>query len=148
MDDFLSSFHEISVAIKVCVDVINILQKGGFRLTKFILNNRLILQASPTNSVSPKLTEINLSVNDIPIEQALGILQNPEADTFHIKYTLKSFIATKRGILSLISSSFDPLGLIALALAELKWIIQQLWKRKIDWKELLPSDLTKRWQNG
>ena len=74
MDDFLSSFHEISVAIKVCVDVINILQKGGFRLTKFILNNRLILQASPTNSVSPKLTEINLSVNDIPIEQALGIL--------------------------------------------------------------------------
>ena len=39
MDDFLSSFYEISVAIKVCVDVINILQKGGFRLTKFISNN-------------------------------------------------------------------------------------------------------------
>ena len=28
MDDFLSSFYEISVAIKVCVDVIIILQKG------------------------------------------------------------------------------------------------------------------------
>ena len=28
MDDFLSSFHEISVTVKVCVDVINILQKG------------------------------------------------------------------------------------------------------------------------
>ena len=30
MDDFLSLFHEISVTIKVCIDVKNILQTGGF----------------------------------------------------------------------------------------------------------------------
>ena len=122
MDDFLSSFHEISVATKVCVDVINILQKGSFRLTKFISNNCSILQALPTNNVSPKLTETNLSVNDIPIERALEILQNPETDIFHIKYTLKSILATKRGILSLISPIFDPFILIATALIEPKWI--------------------------
>ena len=74
MEDFLSSFHEISVAIKVCLDVMNTLQNGGFRLAKFISNNRSIHQALPTNKVSPKLTEINLSVNDISIEWALGIL--------------------------------------------------------------------------
>ena len=76
----------------------------------------------------------------------MGILWNPETDTFNIKYTFKSVLATKRGILSLISSIFDPLGLIVPALIELKWIIQQLWKRKIDWDEFLPSDLTKCWQ--
>ena len=146
MGDFLSSFHKISVAVKVCVDVINILQKGGLRLTKFISNNRSLLQALPTSNISPKLTEINLSVKDIPIERALGVLWNPETDTFHIKYTLKSVLTTKRGILSLISSIFDPLGFITPALIEPKWIIQQLWKRKIDWDELLPSDLTKCWQ--
>ena len=146
MGDFLSSFHKISVAVKVCVDVINILQKGGLRLTKFISNNRSLLQALPTSNISPKLTEINLSVNDIPIERALGILWNPETDTFHVKYTVKSVLTNKRGILSLISSIFDPLGFITPALIEPKWIIQQLWKRKIDWDELLPSDLTKRWQ--
>ena len=81
-----------------------------------------------------KLTEINLSVNDIQMNQASGILWNPETDTFHIKYTLKSVLATKRGILSLKSSIFDPLGLIAPALMEPKWITQQLWKRKIDWE--------------
>ena len=126
----MSSFHEISVAIKVCVDVINILQKGGFRLTKCISNNRSLLQTLLTSHISPKLTEINLSVNDIPIERALGILWNPEADTFYIKYKLKSVLATKRGILSLISSIFDTLGFITPALTEPKWIIQQLWKRK------------------
>ena len=127
MDDFLSSFHEISVATKVFVDVINILQKGSFRLTKFISNNRSILQALPTNNVFPKLTEINLSVNDIPIEQALEILQNPETDKFHVKYTLKSVLATKRGILSLISPIFDPFILIAPALIEPKWI-NSIWR--------------------
>ena len=99
MDDFLSSFHEISVVIKVCVDVTNILQKGVFRLTKFISNNLSLLQALPTSNNSPILTEMNLSVNDIPIERAFGILWNPETDTFHIKYTLKSVLTTKRGIL-------------------------------------------------
>ena len=35
----------------------------------------------------------------------------------------------------------DPhLNAVELALSEPKWIIQQLWKSKIDWDELLPSD--------
>ena len=57
---------------------------------------------------------------------------DPETDTFHIKYALKSVLAAKQGILYLISSMFDVLGLIAPALIEPKWIIQQLWKRIID----------------
>ena len=52
MDYFLSSFHELSVAIKVCIDVISMLKKGGFRLTKLISNDRSVLHALPTNNVS------------------------------------------------------------------------------------------------
>ena len=124
MDNFLSLLHEISVAIKVCVDIINILQKGDFRLTKFISKYCSLLQALPISNISPKLTEINLSVNNISIKRALGILWNLETDTFHIKYTLKSALATKRGILYLISSIFDPLEFITSALIEPKWIIR------------------------
>ena len=76
----------------------------------------------------------------------MGILWNPETDTFHMKYTLKSVLATKRDILSLISSIFDLLGLIVPALIESKWIIQQVWKRKIDSDDFLPSVLTNSWQ--
>ena len=97
-------------------------------------------------NVSPQLTEINLAVNNIPFERALGILWDPETDTFHIKYTLKSVLPTKLGILPLISSTLHALGFIAPTLIEPKLIIQQLWKREIDWDILLPSDLTKRWQ--
>ena len=105
MSNFLSLFHEISDVIKVCIDDINILQKRSFRLTKFNSNNRSILQALPSDKVSPKITEINLSVNDIAIELPLGILWNLGTDIFHInnKYTLISVLATKQGIISLIS---------------------------------------------
>ena len=115
----MSSFHEISVAIKVCVDVLNILQKGGFFQTimQYFKLYQQILSLQ-------KLTGINPSVNDIPIEQALQILWNPKTDTLYIKYTLKPVLATKRGILSLISSVFDPLGLIAPTLIEPKWIVR------------------------
>ena len=119
MDNFFSSFHEISAPIKVCLDIINIILKEAFRLTKFVSNNRSILQILPTNNISPKLTEINLWVN-LTIERPLGILWNAEKETFHIKYALKLALAIKQGILSLISSIFYPLGLIAPALIEPK----------------------------
>ena len=53
------------------------------RYTKFISSNNSILQASPTNYVSLKLKEINLSVNDIPIKGALEMLCNLETGTLH-----------------------------------------------------------------
>ena len=47
MDDFLSSFHDTTEAIKICSNVINILSQGVFRLHKFISNNRSILSSLP-----------------------------------------------------------------------------------------------------
>ena len=120
--------------------------KAGFPIDQIYFKQLFNTSIFTKEQCLSKITEIILSVNYIPIERALGILWNPEMDTFYIKYTIKSVIAVKRGILSLISSIFDPLGLTAPALIEPKWIIKQLWKRKTDWDELLPLDLTKRWQ--
>ena len=128
MDDFLSSFHDTAEAIKICSNVINILSQGGFRLHKFISNNRSILSSLPQANVSPKITAIDLDLNEIPVERALGILWNPQSDIFKIKYALKPVSTIKRGILSHVSSIFDPLGFITPALIEPKWIVQELWR--------------------
>ena len=40
---------------------------------------------------------------------------------------------TKRGILSLVSSVSDPLGILSPSLLDPKLIIQELWKSKADW---------------
>ena len=58
---------------------------------------------------------------------------------------MKPFSPSKRGLLSFISSVFDPLGLLTLSMIEAKLILQQLWKISLDWDEEIPSNLNNLW---
>ena len=62
-----------------------------------------------------------------------------------IKGITKNVALTNRGLLSFISSIYDPVGLIAPVTLEPKLIIQDLWRRQIDWDVQLPDDLKLRW---
>ena len=142
MDDYLDSFHTGQEAIKISNDVANALIEGGFRLTKWVSNDQQILKTLPSQKVSSTL--INLGFNDISIERALGILWNPGTDALQTKVTAKDVPLTKRGILSYISSIFDPLAILAPIILEPKLIIQSLWKQKRDWDSEIPTDLKQR----
>ena len=52
MDDYLDSFPGLEEAIKVILEVVQLLKLGGFNLTKFVSNNSEIVkytrQQSPT----------------------------------------------------------------------------------------------------
>ena len=62
-----------------------------------------------------------------------------------IKGVTKSVALIKRELLSFISSIYDPVGLMAPVTLEPKLIIQDLWRRQIDWDVELPDDLKLRW---
>ena len=49
---------------------------------------------------------------------------------------MKSFSPSKRGLLSFISSAFDPFPFL---------ILQQLWKISLDWDEEIPLNLKNCW---
>ena len=70
-----------------------------------------------------------------------------ENDLLKVKAIQKEIPMTKRGLLSLVSSIFDPLGIITPAIIEPKHIIQLSWQRKIDWDDPLPLDLEIGWKN-
>jgi len=58
------------------------------------------------------------------------------------------FPNTKREILSATSSVFDPLGIAAPYVVKAKLIIiQELWRRNIDWDDELPDDILQKWQS-
>ena len=80
MDDYLDSFTNRINAIKTIHDVINILNTGGFRLHKWISNDREILLSLPNSEISSKV--VDLELNDLPIERALGLLWDPQKDLF------------------------------------------------------------------
>ena len=88
---------------------------------------------------------MNVDLNSLISERTLGLIRNIENDTFTFKPVTKDLPDTKRGILSIVSSVFDPLGILTPSLAEAKYIIQQLWREKVDWDKPIPTYLNKRW---
>ena len=67
-------------------------------------------------------------------------------DNLTFQHSPKSLLNTKRGILSLVGSIFDPLGIVTSAVLEAKLIIHSLWKLKVDWDDHIPKDILQRYQ--
>ena len=131
-------------AITTISNVRELLKSSGFNLTKFASNSNVILKSIPQSKLSPNL--VNLDLDEMPVERTLGVLWDPSQDTLKIKAINKDVTETKRGILSFVSSIFDPLGIIAPVVLEPKLIIQELWRRNIDWDTPIPLDLSKKWK--
>ena len=108
MDDFLDLFSSQTKAINTWREISEILKKGGFHLTKFVSNDREILKSLPQS--------VNLDLEKILLERALGMLRNPDNDTIKVKAVMKLFSPSTRSLLSFIFSVFDPLGLSTLSI--------------------------------
>ena len=91
--------------------------KGGFRLTKWLSNVRNVLVEIPEHERTSSV--VNLDIEDLPTACTLGLKWNEEADKFiwDVSTKFQHLVGTKpmtrRGILSIVSSLFDPLGFIA-----------------------------------
>ncbi|XP_065091296.1 uncharacterized protein LOC135712269 [Ochlerotatus camptorhynchus] len=57
-----------------------------------------------------------------------------------------SVVPTKRQVLSLVMSVFDPLGMIAPFVVHGRPIVQEAWRSGIGWDEPLPADILPRWE--
>ena len=77
---------------------------------------------------------------DLPNDKALGICWNIEKDTFS-KINLDRKPITKRGLLSMISSIYDPLGYAAPFVLEGRRILQLLCNKNVEWDETVQQDV-------
>ena len=143
MDDYLVSFDDPQTAVKTNTDVVALLKLGGFDLAKFISNSRDILKEISPGNLSQKIE--NLDLDELPIERALGVSWDPNSNMLTFKVVNKNIPETKRGILSMVSSIFDPMGLISPIIVNSELLIQEIWRRSIGWDEELPRDLIDQW---
>ena len=120
-----------------------LLKLGGFDLAKFNSNSRDILKEISPGDLSPKI--VNLDLDELPIERALGVSWDPNSDMLTFKVVNKNIPETKRGILSMVSSIFDPMGLISPIIVKVKLLIQEIWRRSLGWDEELPRYLIDQW---
>ena len=145
VDDCLKSLPTVGEAVALANELCELTQQGGFHLAKWVSNSRDLLSFIPDKDRSKNVQSVDLDYDDIPSEKALGVLWTVEADQlgFHVKNLDKP--ATRRGVLSTISSLYDPLGMAAPFILAGKMILQDLCRQKLGWDEDIPEDLLIRW---
>jgi len=86
VDDGLKSVTSIEEAAKRIKDVKQMCQKGGFNLHKFTSNNTDVIKSIPEADRADGVKSIDLDLESLPVERALGIQWCVESDSFEFFY--------------------------------------------------------------
>ncbi|KAK3726167.1 hypothetical protein QZH41_019199, partial [Actinostola sp. cb2023] len=143
VDDCLKSVETEDKALQLVDELRELLKKGGFNLTKWVSNSRKVIKAIPETQRACSVTDLDL--DHLPIERALGLQWDVERDVFKFKTTITSKPATRRGILSMTSSNYDPLGFISPYVIPAKFILQDLCRQGFGWDDPVPEREQERW---
>ena len=146
VDDMLKSKPTANEAIHLLQSLIEMCRAGGFRLTKILSNSKTVLESVPPSERSKSVTDLDLFSSNLPPERALGVHWDVENDTLGFRVQLKDKPFTRRGILSTISSIYDPLGLASPFMLDGKHIMQELCKANSDWDEPISAEFRSKWE--
>jgi hypothetical protein len=146
VDDGLKSTPSVQEATTLVKNSVEMCRKGGFRLHKFLSNERKVIESIEVENRATELKRLDLAHNTLPIERVLGVEWCVENDAFQFRITLKDRPFTWRGILATVSSIYDPLGFVAPVLLIGKKILQQLCKDNADWDNPIPERLKAQWE--
>ena len=146
VDDCLKSDKSAEKAVEFMHQLKSILSKGGFRLTKWLSNSSEVLDCIPRVERAPSVLGLDLDKVNPPIQRTLGLKWDLEKDEFTFKVTLRDRPNTRRGILSMMSSVYDPLGLVAPVVLTAKKLLQDLCKKKIGWDDPISDEDGERWE--
>ena len=141
VDDLLCGADSLEQLSLIKTQVTEILKRGCFQLDKWHSNH-------PHFMDDKTIKDINLDEGSVT--SALGIKWDQRLDQLLFSFNPKQVntnSVTKRSILSIASSLFDPLGLVSPIIITAKIILQELWLLKLSWDESVPQNLHSAWQN-
>ena len=145
VDDCLKSVRDDETAVRLVGQLRNLLAEGGFRLTKWVSNSREVLRSIPESERAKGIKSLDLEYDYLPMERALGLLWDVETDTYQYNTMAKAKPVTKRGILSVLCSVYDPLGFVSPFIMLAKMIFQSLCQKKLDWDDAIGEEEALQW---
>ena len=158
MDDATISLENENNCLKLANELIYVLGKYDFNITKFYSNSKLV-----TNSLSKDILakQIDFKENDVIFEstKVLGMVWSAESDSFSFKCKFNSleefYFAQKikkidnwthRLILRFSATCYDPMGFISPFTVRARSILQKCSNLKLKWDDFIPENLNKDWQ--
>lgn len=152
VDDFVASFETPETAARITADVVEIHRRGGFVLRGIVTNSEEV--RNNLGIIKEQNQQKSLELDDT-IQKILGMSWDTSDDTFRFKTCFArvhpdvvngSRRPSKREVLSVAMSIFDPFGLLANFTLMAKTIIQDLWRIGLGWDEAIPEEVDQRWQ--
>lgn len=150
VDDYLDSTDSLPEARTVIKEVTEIHEHGGFEITGWVSNNKNLQSELSANN--------NDDVIDLTkdhVKRALGLNWDSSKDTITFNFDNKKIPdsvvnknenPTKREMLSIIMSIYDPLGILLPLTIRSKILLQDVWRRKCSWDEKLTEEEFSRWK--
>lgn len=153
VDDGLTSCPSESETISRVRNAQAMLATANLRLYKVVSNSVTVMEALPAEDRAKSVKDLDLRRDILPTQRSLGVHWDIEKDqfTFRVSWSEKPF--THRGVLSIVNSVYDPLGLAYPVILEGKLILQQLalmGKKSnnhgpLGWDDSLPENMNQRW---
>ncbi|KAK0131196.1 hypothetical protein N1851_034101 [Merluccius polli] len=146
VDDCLKCVETEEQAIDLMEDLTSVCHKGGFHLTKWVSNSRSVLAHIPKDDRATEMKELDFDRDKLPTERALGLLWCVESDMFKFNISVTDKAHTRRNILSMVSSIYDPLGFLSPLTLLAKLLLQDLCRHKYSWDYEIPQAAAERWR--
>ncbi|CAG2252827.1 unnamed protein product [Mytilus edulis] len=144
VDDCLSSTDTEESAISLIKNVTELCKEGGFNMTKWTSNSQNVVQSIPEKDCARNIEEWNCG-DDSLTDRALGVYWYIKDDKLGFHINIKEKPSTRRGILSIVSSIYDPIGIVSPFVLTAKSILQGLCKKEIGWDEEIPNTELSSW---
>ena len=144
VDDCLCSTTPARKAIAIVQQLSALLSRGGFRLTKWLTNCLEVLASIPFHERCGLFK--HQVINDNSKEMVLGVLWHVSDDTFGFHVALPERPNTRREVLFVLSSLYDPLGFVAPISLGPKLLLQSLCKAGLTLDQILTTEQTKMWK--
>lgn len=147
VDDGLISLESVDEAVKLVKETQALCAERKLHLHKFISNSREVLESICVTERAAEVKNVDLNCDDLPVQRVLGVRWNVEGDVFSFKVSLDEKPATRRGVLSVVASVYDPLGFLAPFILPGKRVLQEMCQKGSGWDEPLPSVLKLKWES-
>ena len=149
IDDLLKSFPCDKDAIDQITEVTALCKEGEFELSKFVSNSKAVMEVIPqekrANTTIVK-NKIGTADHTEHIERALGVLWNIENDSLFFRISLSNAPLTRTGMLSTISSVYDPCGLAGPFLLKGRKVMQLVVGDKKGWEAEVSEEHAFAWR--
>ncbi|XP_062704002.1 uncharacterized protein LOC134286407 [Aedes albopictus] len=153
VDDYLDSVDTEEEAVDLALEVAEVHSKAGFNIRNWLSNKKAVLDQ--IGEVNPGSVKCFATDKETGAERLLGMIWKPDEDVFSFSLSFREdlqqlvagdVIPTKRDMLKVTMSIYDPLGIVAAFVIHGKVLVQDVWRTKIDWDEKVPWDIFLRWK--